>query len=611
MNKKDMFIKEKLQQDKVISDRANKIFDNIKEEFKVENNEKKVIKISLGTFIAIAASLVIVGFVGINLYANSLGKPNIISGIQALVKNEPEVNVDEIAKELFEKGAYEIRKLQYSDLRNDYDMTEPMEEKEINGILYAKTNEKYEKVQQKYGEIFTGEALENVLGMRFANVNGVLYIEHGGATGWSIENITVEKINEENSELTYRASYNDVNIDESTSKEKYNCEFKIKQVNGEYRISETNYCNLDKKQEEIENNITNNNLDIETARSVIQSYLNIIGAKEGSPIEALAIEEIGLIDRYSEIPGGDKVDKEGYRSSNINYGEFKNKMLQYMTEELFNELGGYKNVNGKLYMFDGGATGIAFDIKEISLISSNENSYKYSIRAIEYPPDEGINCVGEIELQKNKNGKYVVSKLGWTLIENPENNDIDSNEVIGIVSGVDAMQEMLKYRNEEYRANYYYRLAGLRSNGNETYTATVDFYSPVYITEEKYNNMLNDGKIELNGDSYTFSTIDSEFNIGYGFIMSNNGQPYCVEKQGDKYAFYREIGGVWRTIDVKENSFEIILNEEFVIKQFPTGGSYRLKEYANILTESFINTNMITFEYSEQTGKLYMQRDAR
>ena len=95
MNKKDIFIKEKLQQDKKISDKANKIFDNIKGEFKLENNEKKAIKISFNTFLAIAASLVIVGFVGVNIYANSLGKPNIISGIQALIRKDEKENTDD------------------------------------------------------------------------------------------------------------------------------------------------------------------------------------------------------------------------------------------------------------------------------------------------------------------------------------------------------------------------------------------------------------------------------------------------------------------------------------------------------------------------------------
>lgn len=421
MNKKDMFIKEKLQQDKVISDRANKIFDNIKEEFKVE---RKVIKISLGTFIAIAASLVIVGFIGINIYANSLGKPNIISGIQALLKDEPEVNTDEIAEELFKKAMLAIR-----DPYKYYEDTDS-EAEEIEDKYYKKTNSTYDEVKLKYSEIFTEEALENVLALKFYNKKGILYaIAQAGGTPWQIVELKVEKINQEKEELTYNAIYKLSYTDDPAGKEpkEQKCQFKIKKVDGEYRISATNFLNIDGI-EKNQNNIPESNLDNETAKTIIQSYLNIIGAREGSPIEALTIEEIGLIDRYSEISGGDSIDKEGYRSSNINYKDFKNKMLQYMTEELFNEVGGYKNVNGKLYIFDGGATGIGFDIKEISLISSNENNYKYSIKAIEYPPEEGINCIGEVELQKNKEGKYVVSALGWTLVEEPENeNNVDNN----------------------------------------------------------------------------------------------------------------------------------------------------------------------------------------
>ena len=69
MNKKDIFIKEKLQQDKEMSDKANEIFNNIKEEFKLENN-KKVIKISFNKFFSIAVSFVIILFLGIGIYTN-------------------------------------------------------------------------------------------------------------------------------------------------------------------------------------------------------------------------------------------------------------------------------------------------------------------------------------------------------------------------------------------------------------------------------------------------------------------------------------------------------------------------------------------------------------
>jgi len=615
MNKKDMFIKEKLQKDKEISDRANKIFDNIKEEFKVENNEKKVIKISFNTFLAITACLIIVGFVGINIYANSLGKPNIISGIQALVKNEPEVNVDEIAKELFEKGSYEIRKLEYSSLVNEeYEVADEFIEKEINGRLYVKTNEKYETVKQKYGEIFTGEALENVLSRRFDNVNGILYICHGGATGWDITNIEIEKINEENGELTYRASYNNVNVDESISEEKFTCEFKIKEVNGEYKISATNYCNLGEKQEAIEDNTTNNNLDDETAKSIIQSYLNIIGV--GSPTAALTIQEIGLIDENSEIPGGDYIDDEGYRSSNIKYEDFKSKMLQYMTEELFNRMindtqAWYKNINGKLYIYQSAWTGTEHIIQEIELISSNKNNYIYKINGSEGVDavENGARFTAEVELQKTgNNNKYIVSKLNWE--EEQKVNDIINNEKVGTVSAVNAMLEMLKYRNEEYRANYYYRLAALRDNNDGTYTATVDFYSPIYITQEKYNDMVNNKKVDINGIAYTFSNENSEFNIGYGYITASDGQQYRVEKQERGYAFYHEIGGVLKIIDTIGSSFEMTLNEDTIVNVIFKGED-TLKNCFNLLTDSVISNNMITFEYSQENGYIFLLRDVR
>lgn len=79
MNKKDMFIKEKLQQDKKISNKANMIFENVKGGFNMENNGKKVITISFNKFLAIAASLVIVGILGVGLYTTKFKKNDIIA----------------------------------------------------------------------------------------------------------------------------------------------------------------------------------------------------------------------------------------------------------------------------------------------------------------------------------------------------------------------------------------------------------------------------------------------------------------------------------------------------------------------------------------------------
>ena len=60
-------------------------------------DDKKVIKISLGKAIAIFICLALVIFVGINVYANSIGKPNAISAIRALAEKDVE-NVNEVSE---------------------------------------------------------------------------------------------------------------------------------------------------------------------------------------------------------------------------------------------------------------------------------------------------------------------------------------------------------------------------------------------------------------------------------------------------------------------------------------------------------------------------------
>ena len=133
MNKKDMFIKEKLQQDKNISEKANKIFDNIKEEFKMENNERKVIKVSFNAFLAIAASVVIVGTVGVNLYAKSKGKPNLISSIEALVKKEENQSITEnVELENYYESKY--MGISFSYPKNWQDSTQTVTECNISNI---------------------------------------------------------------------------------------------------------------------------------------------------------------------------------------------------------------------------------------------------------------------------------------------------------------------------------------------------------------------------------------------------------------------------------------------------------------------------------------------
>ena len=72
----DNFIREKAKEDQKISKRAEDVIKKFEKNVVLEGGEqmeKRVVTISFGKFVTIAASLVIVGFLGINLYAQSYG----------------------------------------------------------------------------------------------------------------------------------------------------------------------------------------------------------------------------------------------------------------------------------------------------------------------------------------------------------------------------------------------------------------------------------------------------------------------------------------------------------------------------------------------------------
>lgn len=220
--------------------------------------EKKSFKISLSTFFLLLAIIVII-VMAYYIYrertnynketANS--EANAINSNTNFEKHDTEdtnnklsdSEVDKIAMDLFEKGSQKIREAEYSE-SFEYDIEMPFTEKFINGVRYLKTDVLYSNVEEEYSEIFTGEALKKVLGKRFAEVDGYLYVSIGGATGWDITNIKVSRVSESNNEIEYIVTYNDVRIDDSIS-EKYSCEMTIKLIDGNYRISATNYCNPD------------------------------------------------------------------------------------------------------------------------------------------------------------------------------------------------------------------------------------------------------------------------------------------------------------------------------------------------------------------------------
>lgn len=150
--------------------------------------------------------------------------------------------VDKIAIDLFENGSKKIRETEYSDYP-EYDSVKPLTQKNIAGITYEKRNLLFSEVKKEYSKIFTGEALEKVLSKRFAEIDGYLYVSYGGATGWNVTNIKLSRISESNNKIEYLVTYNDVEIDDSISEE-YSCKMTVDLIDGNYRISETSYFNL-------------------------------------------------------------------------------------------------------------------------------------------------------------------------------------------------------------------------------------------------------------------------------------------------------------------------------------------------------------------------------
>lgn len=102
MDKKDLYIKSKLQQDKEISNKANEVLKKFEGGINVEKNknqqrERKILKISLNQAILAFIALIILGILGGNLYAHLNGKPNLYSAIKGLFVKEDKYTASEIS----------------------------------------------------------------------------------------------------------------------------------------------------------------------------------------------------------------------------------------------------------------------------------------------------------------------------------------------------------------------------------------------------------------------------------------------------------------------------------------------------------------------------------
>lgn len=138
----------------------------------------------------------------------------------------------------------------------------------------------------------------------------------------------------------------------------------------------------------------------------LQNYLDLVGRMEGSPLSM--IEEIGLCNS-GDYNNANRTE-DNYVKTNIKYSDYKEKMLDYVTEEWLNTKfnRNYKEKDGILYFFDGGATGMEFEVKDITIKGDySESSYIARVYNISLDGSKQLNNI-EFHIANN-NGKCVIS----------------------------------------------------------------------------------------------------------------------------------------------------------------------------------------------------------
>lgn len=334
-NKMDKYIREKVEQDNKIPLKAEEIIKNFEGTTQTRDNKVKIVKISLKTSLAIAASVAIVAFLGANMYANHLGKPNVISAVQALIKKE-EVKQEENKEESSSKN-----------IETESSISELVPGKKI-------TIEKaYQIARKKYN---TGLIdMSNNL-----TVDGVEYY-------------AFRRLEVVNGKTKYLSTIL-VSLDGTVVKETY-------QPNTYIMGNEAKEFTEEEIQELQEDKYN------EIAKVAVQKFFDIQGLDIPSKIlisqglttkeelENAMMSKEPIIENYIE-----------YKNTNISYSAFKNKMLQVMTENMFNKFiypyGPdliYKNVDGILWTNDYSNESTIYSVTNLELLKKEGDLYTYFV----------------------------------------------------------------------------------------------------------------------------------------------------------------------------------------------------------------------------------------
>lgn len=100
--------------------------------------------------------------------------------------------------------------------------------------------------------------------------------------------------------------------------------------------------------------------------------------------------------------------------TDIKYDEYKNKMLEYISEELFEkEFKQYfKNVEGFLYIIKTMDLNMHYSVDNIVITNQQDDKYEFEISTV--PSDYPVSDIYELyygKAEKNKDGNYVITEI--------------------------------------------------------------------------------------------------------------------------------------------------------------------------------------------------------
>lgn len=348
-------------------------------------------------------------------------------------------------------------------------------------------------------------------------------------------------------------------------------------------VPNTENVMLEENENAVNNNSNTEKMFSETEiKDKFQNFLNLFGAYQGSPYSVLyKMKEItGNNVINEEYPEAIEYGEDSILPTNIKYSEFKEFMLNYVTEEFFNTdfASGYVNKDGDLYCKTFGATGVEYEVKSIKKENNSNTKYRAKVDMIYVNENkEETDILFEI---KNNNDKCVISSITLPSenMEDVEENDIDElddknenvTETITSNNITDSNQNNNNTHNTIKYADITKELEGIDvlyvtdvEKIDSEYILKGVIYTEYTISKDELNRIVSKGKMTLDGKEYTLKKVKNEEELKANSIYGlSDGYRYIAKKENSNlYYLYSitQISDVWkltndyRQIKVSEN----------------------------------------------------------